>query len=122
MSGPSKAKHNMPVRRLGKAAAREQFAPLIEALAITGGIVEITDYGKVAAVMLNHKDYLGLLAQSNQPARAKHTLAGSAVLVADLAEASDSITKSILLSVTGSLKHTAKRPVTRSAKKSALNR
>jgi PHD/YefM family antitoxin component YafN of YafNO toxin-antitoxin module len=84
--------------KLGKAQARERFAPLIESLSTAGGVIEVTDYGKVAAVMLGYKDYLWLLAQANEPFNPKRQLAGSAVLVGDLEKASQEITESILSS------------------------
>lgn len=82
-------------KKLGKAQAREQFAPLVTALSQAGGVVEITDYGKVAAVMLGYKDYLLLLAQAKQPFKAERKLAGSAKLIGDLEEASRQISDSI---------------------------
>lgn len=91
-------------KRLGKAQAREQFAPLVETLATTGGLVEVTDYGRVAAVMLSYKDYLWLVAQANEPFNPKRKLAGSASLMSDLETASDQITDSIF----DSLKKTAR--------------
>lgn len=84
------------LRKLGKAQARQQFAPLVEALASAGGVVEITDYGKVAAVMLGYKDYLWLLAQSGNPFKPKRQLAGSAILAGDLDKVSKETTESVL--------------------------
>jgi hypothetical protein len=86
--------------KLGKAQAREQFAPLVESLSTVGGVVEVTDYGKVAAVMLSYKDYLWLVAQANEPFKPKRQLAGSAVLVGELEAASKQITDSVLESLT----------------------
>lgn len=87
------------LKKLGKAQAREQFAPLVDTLATVGGVVEVTDYGKVAAVMLSYKDYLWLLAQANEPFKPKRQLAGSAVLVGELETASQEITNSALQSL-----------------------
>ena len=84
-----------PRKKLGKAQAREQFAPLVEALASSGGVVEVTDYGKVAAVMLNYKDYLWLVAQAKESFKPKRQLAGSAVLAGDLEKASKQISDSV---------------------------
>jgi hypothetical protein len=81
--------------KLGKSQAGEQFAPLIEKLSTVGGVVEVTDYGKVAAVMLSYKDYLWLLAQSAEPFKPKRQLAGSAVLVGDLESSSQAISETI---------------------------
>ncbi len=90
------------LQKLGKAQAREQFAPLIEKLSKDGGVVEVTDYGKVAAVMLSYKDYLWLLAQANETFKPKRQLAGSATLVSDLELASRQITDAALESLTKS--------------------
>jgi hypothetical protein len=87
------------LKKLGKAQAREQFAPLVEGLSAVGGIVEVTDYGKVVAVMLSYKDYLWLLAQANEPFKPRRQLAGSAILVGDLKGASNEITASIFESL-----------------------
>lgn len=95
--GTSSSKKNL--KRLGKAQAREQFAPLVEALSTAGGVVEVTDYGKVAAVMLGYKDYLWLLAQAQDPFKPKRQLAGSAVLVGELEKASQQISDSVLESI-----------------------
>jgi hypothetical protein len=92
------AKKNL--KRMGKAQAREQFSPLVESLSTAGGVVEITDYGKVAAVMLSYKEYLWLLAQANEPFKPKRQLAGSATLVGELEAASEEITDSVLGSIT----------------------
>jgi hypothetical protein len=87
------------LQKLGKAQAREQFAPLVKKLSTVGGVVEITDYGKVAAVMLSYRDYLWLLAQAKEPFKPKRQLAGSAVLVGDLEAASQQMTASALESL-----------------------
>ncbi len=89
-------------KRLGKAQARELFAPLIESLSTTGGLIEVTDYGKVAAVILSYKDYLRLLAQANEPFKPKQQLAGSAILIGDLEKASQELSDSILGSIKSS--------------------
>jgi len=85
--------------KLGKTQAREQFAPLVESLATIGGVIEVTDYGKVSAVMMGYKDYLWLLAQANQPFKPTRTLAGSAILLGDLERDSEEISKSIIRGV-----------------------
>lgn len=84
------------LKRIGKAQAREQFSPLIEMLSTVGGVVEVTDYGKVVAVMLSYRDYLWLLSHVNEPFKPRQQLAGSAVLVGDLEAASNRITDSVL--------------------------
>jgi PHD/YefM family antitoxin component YafN of YafNO toxin-antitoxin module len=95
-SQPSKRRATF---RLGKAQARQNFAPLIEPLATVGGTVEITDYGKVAAVMLGYKDYALLLAQASAPIKSKMQLRGSAQLIGDLEEATKEISQSIVDSI-----------------------
>jgi PHD/YefM family antitoxin component YafN of YafNO toxin-antitoxin module len=84
--------------KLGKAQAREQFAPIVESLSVNGGVVEVTDYGKVAAVILNYSDYLKLLSKAQEPLKPKLQLAGSGVLIGDLEKASRAISRSILKS------------------------
>ncbi|MBP7862562.1 type II toxin-antitoxin system Phd/YefM family antitoxin [bacterium] len=57
-------------KRIGKAQARDEFSTLIESVASGAGPVEITDYGKVAAVLLSEKEYEWLVAcakKSDQP-------------------------------------------------------
>lgn len=90
---------NVSTYRLGKAEARAKFAPLVESLAVDGGTIEITDYGKIAAVMLGYKDYTLLLAKAQLPLKAKMQLRGSAELVDDFEEASKEISKLIIDSV-----------------------
>jgi len=97
---PGSSKKNF--KKLGKAQAREQFAPLVETLSTVGGVVEVTDYGKVAAVMMSYKDYLWLLAQANEPFKPKRELAGSAVLAGELTKGSQQIRESIVDSLTRS--------------------
>jgi PHD/YefM family antitoxin component YafN of YafNO toxin-antitoxin module len=87
------------LKRFGKAQAREQFAPIVEGLSNNGGIVEVTDYGKVAAVMMSYQDYLWLLAQAKEPFEPKRQLAGSAVLMRELEAASQQITDSVVESL-----------------------
>jgi PHD/YefM family antitoxin component YafN of YafNO toxin-antitoxin module len=72
------------VVRLGKAQAREQFAPLVESLTKSGGIIEITDYGRVAAVMLSYPEYLMLKSQAQHWSKPERQLAGSAELIGEL--------------------------------------
>ena len=98
----AKASSSKNLKKLGKAQAREQFAPLIERLATAGGIVEVTDYGKVAAVIMSYKDYLWLLAQAQEPFKPTRQLAGSAALVGDLERTSQQISNSVLESLTKS--------------------
>ncbi len=96
---PKKHNNKTIIQKLGKAQARQQFSPLVEALATNGGTVEITDYGKVAAVMLGYKDYIFLLAKAGKPLKPKNQLRGSAILVGDLEEATKDISRLMLESV-----------------------
>lgn len=82
-------------KRMGKAQAREQFAPLIESLSKTGGTVEVTDYGKVAAVIMSYKEYLWLKALAKQPFKPKRQLWGSGMIVGEVDEASLDLTELI---------------------------
>lgn len=59
-------------KRVGKAQARDELSALIEAVNAGSGPVEITDYGKVAAVLLSEKEYEWLCAcarKGSSPAR-----------------------------------------------------
>lgn len=89
-------------QKLGKAQAREQFSPLVESLAANGGVVEITDYGKAAAVLLGYGDYLSLVTQASISLKPSRALKGSGVLLGNLEETDKEITKMI----TGSIKKT----------------
>ncbi len=77
----------------------DQFGPIVESLSMGDGIVEVTDYGKVAAVIMSYKHYLWLLARANEPITPKVKLAGSATLVGNLETASQEISDSILNSL-----------------------
>jgi len=87
------------LRKIGKAQAREQFAPLIESLAKDGGVIEVTDYGRVTAVMISYSDYLTLRAQAKEPFKPKRQLFSSAVLVGDLDEAQEEVSSLISESI-----------------------
>jgi prevent-host-death family protein len=89
-------------QKLGKAQARERFAPLVESLAANGGVVEITDYGKASAVLLSYKDYMSLVSQASVSLKPSRQLRGSGILLGDLEETGKEISKLI----TGSLKKT----------------
>jgi antitoxin (DNA-binding transcriptional repressor) of toxin-antitoxin stability system len=80
-------------RRIGKAQAREQFAPLVESLVAGGTPVEITDYGKVVAILLSENEYNWLLQSANQNFRPKRPLRGSIKLIGSLEEASKDLLK-----------------------------
>jgi hypothetical protein len=49
-------------KRIGKAQARDELSTLIESVNNGAGAVEITDYGKVAAILLSEKEYEWLCA------------------------------------------------------------
>jgi prevent-host-death family protein len=72
-------------KRMGKAQAREEFSTLIEAVASGGGPVEITDYGKVAAVLISEKEYEWLCACAKINAQPKRDPRGFFVLSDDRA-------------------------------------
>lgn len=72
-------------RRMGKAQAREEFSTLIESVASGAGPVEITDYGKVAAVLLSEKEYEWLLACAKKNTLPKRSPRGLIVLFDDKA-------------------------------------
>lgn len=49
-------------KKLGKAKAREEFSYLVEYVSKGGGPVEITDYGKTAAILIGEEEYKWLCA------------------------------------------------------------
>lgn len=67
-------------KRVGKAQAREEFSLLIEAVANGAGAVEITDYGKVAAVLLSEQEYEWLCACAKKNLQPKRDPRGFFVL------------------------------------------
>ena len=72
-------------KRIGKAQAREEFSTLIETVASGAGAVEITDYGKVAAVLVSENEYQWLCACARKNAQPKRDPRGFFVLSDDLA-------------------------------------
>lgn len=70
-------------KRVGKAQAREEFSALIEAVAGGAGAVEITDYGKVAAVLLSEREYEWLCACAKKNEQPKRKPRGLIVLTDD---------------------------------------
>lgn len=70
-------------KKIGKSQAREEFSTLVESVASGAGAVEITDYGKVAAVLLSQKEYQWLLACSKRNAQPKQSPRGLVVLMDD---------------------------------------
>lgn len=49
-------------KRVGKAQARDELSTLIDAVNSGAGAIEITDYGKVAAVLVSEKEFAWLSA------------------------------------------------------------
>ncbi len=72
-------------KRVGKAQAREEFSTLIESVASGAGAVEITDYGKVAAVLLSEKEYEWLQACAKKSTQPKRSPRGLIILADDKA-------------------------------------
>lgn len=72
-------------KRIGKAQAREEFSTLIKAVAEGCGAVEITDYGKVAAVLLSEKEYEWLCACAKRNVEPLRDPRGFFILSNDLA-------------------------------------
>lgn len=70
-------------KRVGKAQAREEFSTLIEAVASGSGAVQITDYGKVTAVLLSEKEYQWLLACAKNNTQPKRSPRGLIILTDD---------------------------------------
>jgi prevent-host-death family protein len=67
-------------KRVGKAQAREEFSTLVEAVASGAGAIQITDYGKVAAVLLSEKEYEWLCACAEKNAHPKRNPRGYFIL------------------------------------------
>ncbi|MBI4533204.1 MAG: type II toxin-antitoxin system prevent-host-death family antitoxin [Candidatus Melainabacteria bacterium] len=70
-------------KRIGKSQAREEFSTLVETVA--NGAIEITDYGKVTAVLLSNKEYEWLCACAKTGAQPKCNPRGFFVVSDDLA-------------------------------------
>lgn len=63
-------------KRVGKAQARDELSSLIETVNSGAGPVEITDCGKVAAVLLSKKEYEWLCACAKKSATPKRDACG----------------------------------------------
>lgn len=72
-------------KKIGKARAREILPSLIETVASGAGAVAITDYGKVAAVLLSEREYEWLCACARKNAQPKRDPHGFFALSDDLA-------------------------------------
>lgn len=70
-------------KRVGKAQAREELSTLIDAVNNGAGAVEITDYGKVAAILLSEKEYEWLSACARKNRSPKREARGIMVLCDD---------------------------------------
>lgn len=70
-------------KRVGKAQAREEFSSLIEAVANGAGAVEITDYGRVAAVLVSDEEYKWLCSCANNATQPKRKARGVVTLADD---------------------------------------
>lgn len=92
-------------KRIGKAQARDEFSALIEAVNSGSGPVEITDYGKVAAVLLSEKEYEWLCACARKNATPERDARGIIVLSDDTALADAS--KKLASDFDASIKKTA---------------
>ncbi len=98
-------KVNLHKKILGKSEAREQFLPLIDAVAEGAAPISISDHGKPVAVLLSKQDYDWMVARmriksktqiKSQP---KNSLQGSIILLGDLEEGSREIVKMIQKSI-----------------------
>lgn len=92
-------------KRIGKAQAREEFSTLIEAVASGAGPVEITDYGKVAAVLLSEKEYEWLVACAKKTDRPKRDPRGVIVLLDE--NALENASKKLSADIEASISKTA---------------
>ncbi len=70
-------------KRVGKAQARDELSTLIEAVNSGAGAIEITDYGKVAAVLVSEREYEWLCACAKKNAIPKREARGIIVLSDD---------------------------------------
>jgi len=78
-------------RKLGKSEARQEFGPLVESVAAGEGAVEISDYGKVVAVVISANEYRWLLSQTKKDSRPKKSLRGAFIIHDDLEVLSEKI-------------------------------
>jgi len=90
-------------RRIDKAQARDQFAPLVESLVADGGAIEITNNGKVVAVLLSEIEYNRLVQLAGENFRPKRPLRGSIKLIGSLEEASKDLLEDFEASIKRSI-------------------
>lgn len=94
-------------KRVGKAQAREEFSTLVESVARGAGAVEITDYGKVAAVLVSEKEYEWLRCCEKNQTLPRKEARGFFVLEGDLDLEKES--KSVAADFEKSIKRTARK-------------
>ena len=90
-------------KSMGKAEARELFSPLVEAVSSGAGAVEITDYGKVKAVLISENEYRWLKAAAEKNTTAKRRAWGLLKFDEDL----ESLSKQVAADFEASIKKTA---------------
>ncbi len=90
-------------KSMGKAQAREMFSTLIESVASGAGAVEITDYGKVKAVLISENEYRWLKAAAEKRPVPKLSPRGLISIDGDL----ESLSKEIAADFEASIKKTA---------------
>ncbi|HEY9678443.1 MAG TPA: type II toxin-antitoxin system prevent-host-death family antitoxin [Drouetiella sp.] len=96
---------NKVQKRVGKAQARDELSTLIDAVNSGAGAIEITDYGKVTAVLLSEKQYEWLCACAKKHAHPKREARG-VVLIAD-ENALDDAAKVVASDIEESIRKTA---------------
>lgn len=84
-------RHSSIKRTLGKSEAREQFLPIVDAVAKGAGPFEISDHGRVVAVLLSKQEYDWMLAHTKEKVLPKKSLRGSIIVLGDLEEGSKQI-------------------------------
>ena len=92
-------KTKSPYKALGKAEARKQFLPIVDSVAQGVGPVEITDYGKVVAVLLSKYDFDWMRAQTLNKSKPRRPLCGLGQLIGNLEEGSKEINQSFQTSL-----------------------
>ena len=92
-------------RTFGKSEAREQFLPLVDAVSSGAGPVEITERGRVVAVLISKTEYDWMAEYTKHKPQPARTLCGLGELVGDLEEGSAEIAAAFQVS----LKTTAKK-------------
>ncbi len=67
-------------QRIGKSQAREEFATLIEKVSKGSGPIEITDYGKVTAIILSEKEYEWLKSCAKRSSQTRREARGLVII------------------------------------------